>query len=88
MNIFRRRKQVEPSARELQETWIDWMRLDGMAESTIAGYRQITDRFLARWPELRMSEFTDDIITGFIEEARPASRQQRRGAFSLSEAAA
>ena len=75
-------REEEPTAREQQSRWIEWMSLDGMAESTIAGYRQITDRFLARWPELRMSEFTDDIITGFIEEANPASRQQRRGAFS------
>lgn len=75
-------KPVEPTASEQRDTWLEWLKLDGRSESTITGYRQITDRFLKRWPELLMSEMTDDIITGFIEEANPASRQQRRGAFS------
>lgn len=80
--LLSRGRAVESSARELRDTWIEWMRLSGTRDATITGYRQITDRFLDRWPELAMSEMTDDLITGFIEEARPASRQQRRGAFA------
>ncbi len=48
---------------------------------TIDGYRRTTDKFLARWPELRLDAFTEEHITGFVEEAGPRSRQQRRSAF-------
>jgi len=54
------RKPAAPSALELRDTWIEWMRLSGTREATITGYRQITDRFIRRWPELAMSEMTDD----------------------------
>ncbi len=79
---FWHRNPVEPTAAEVVETWLKWMVLDGRRESTIRGYRQIVGNLLARWPELKLSEFTDEHITGVIEEARPPSRQSRRGAFS------
>ena len=40
------RRPVEPTALEQRDAWITWMRLDGKSETTINGYRQITDRFL------------------------------------------
>ncbi len=81
MKLWRRQKPV-PAARELRDQWLAWLALSGTREATITGYRRITERFLERWPELAMHEFTDDLITGYIEEANPASRQQRRSPFA------
>ncbi len=79
---FWRHKIVVPSAREQRDEWLDWMRLGGSCESTIQGYRQTTNRLLERWPDLELREFDEGHILGVIEEARPASRQARRGAFA------
>jgi|SRR5581483_1700593 len=76
------RKKPVPTAREERDVWLRWMELDGRAKSTIDGYRQITDKLLARWPEFSLGEFNDDHITGLIEESRPCSRQSKRGAFA------
>jgi integrase len=78
---LRPRKPV-PTAREEADAWLAWLKLDGMADSTIEGYRAMAYRFLDRWPDLALAEFTDEHILGFIEEANPASRQQQRGCFS------
>jgi integrase len=77
-----RKKQVEPSAREQRDDWLKWAELGGARPATLKSYRLNTNRFLERWPELKFSEFTDEHIVGMIEEQRPASRQQWRGAFS------
>lgn len=82
MNLRFWRRTVEPSAREQRDLWLKWLELSGFSPSSIDGYRRLTDKFLARWPELRLSEFTDEHIIGFVEEANAASRQGRRGAFS------
>lgn len=80
-NPFRRRTP-EPSARAQVDDWLAYLELKGLSKNTIDGYRQLAKRFLDRWPELAMSEFTDEHIIGFIEEANLASRQQRRGTFA------
>jgi len=77
-----KRKTVEPSAREIRDDWLKWAELNGAREATLRGYRQTTERFLKRWPELFLAEITDEHILGFIEEASPASRQQRRAPFT------
>ena len=76
------KRAVEPSARQQRDEWLRWLELGGASHHTVDGYRRLTDRFLNRYPELAFSEFTDDHILGFIEEANAASRQGRRGAFS------
>lgn len=75
------RKRV-PTAREQRDIWLEWLLLGGAAEKTVIGYRGTTNRFLEKWPELALDEINDEHLVGFIEEARPASRQQRRSAFS------
>lgn len=76
-----RRSAPEPTARAARDDWLEWLRLSGFAELTIKGYRLTTDRLLNRWPELKLSDFTEEHILGVIEEAKPASRQARRSAF-------
>ncbi len=78
---FRRRKP-EPSALEQRDTWLAWMLLGGASPNTVDGYRQITNKLIERYPEFSLRDFTEEHIQGLIEEARPASRQARRGAFS------
>lgn len=75
------RKQIEPSVLQHREDWLTWLELSGYSQRTIDGYRRATDHFLKRWPELTLGEFTEDHITGYIEEAGPRSRQQRRSCF-------
>ena len=75
------RKQVEPTTRQHRDDWLEWMRLSGFSERTISGYLRLTDHFLKRWPELAINEINDEHIVGYIEEAGPRSRQQRRSAF-------
>ena len=81
MKLSFRRKPV-PSAREERDVWLEYLKLDGRAKSTIDGYKQITNKLINRWPELTLAEFDDDHITGIIEEANPPSRQSQRGAFA------
>jgi integrase len=78
---FWRRKTVEPTALEVRDEWLEWLRLSAFSPLTIKGYRLTSDKLIARWPELTLSEFTDEHISGIIDEAKPASRQARRSCF-------
>ena len=84
MKFWRRKEVVAPpaSARAERDIWLEWLRLSGLSERTVYGYQRSTDRFLERWGELAFAEITDEMIQGFIEEAKPASRQQRRSPFA------
>lgn len=75
-------RDAKPSARVDRDEWLKWLVLDGAKPKTVDGYRRTTDRFLERWPELTLDEFTDEHITGFIEEASIKSRQSRRAPFA------
>lgn len=79
MKLFRRR--LAPSARMQRDEWVAWLKLSGVKPRTIEGYQRLTERFLERWPDTPFCEFTDEHITGFVEEASIRSRQQRRSAF-------
>lgn len=82
MNLRFWKRPVEPSALEQRDLWLKWLDLSGCSPSTIYGYRRISQILIDRFPELALSQFTDEHIIGVIEEANPASRQSRRGAFS------
>jgi len=75
------RRTVEPTAREMRDDWLEWLRLSAFSPLTIKGYRLTSDKLLERWPDLALSEFTDEHIVGMIDEVKPASRQARRSCF-------
>lgn len=76
------RQKPQASARQVRDEWLAWLELGGSRPATIKGYRGTTDRLLNRYPELTFGEFSDEHITGIIEEANPRSRQSRRSAFA------
>lgn len=80
--FWKRRPDIVPTALEQRDLWIDWLRLSGARDATIDGYRRTTTKFLERHPDLAFADITDEHLLGYIEEANPASRQQRRGAFA------
>lgn len=84
MKFWRRKPPVAPpaSARAERDVWLEWLRLSGLSERTVYGYQRLTDRFLEKYGELALVDVTDEQIQGFIEEAKPASRQQRRSPFA------
>lgn len=79
--ILRRRQKQVLSALEQRDIWLDWLAMSGAAERTVDGYRRITGKFLERWPELAFDEISEEHLIGYIEDAKPCSRQQRRSAF-------
>lgn len=79
---FFRRKPAATLARVDRDDWVVWMRLGGQRDSTIDGYRRTTEILLTRYPTLAFVDITDEHIQGIVEEARPASRQTRRAAFT------
>lgn len=81
MRLWHRKPRV-PSAREQRDEWLCWLELGGSSKRTVDGYRRTTTRFLERWPDVALADFTDDHIIGFIEEARLPSRQSRRAPFA------
>lgn len=84
MRFWRRKEVVAPpaSARAERDVWLEWLRLSGLAERTIYGYQRTTDRFLEQVGEIAFGDVDDEMLQGFIEEAKPASRQQRRSPFA------
>lgn len=81
MRFSWRRKSVEPTARQMVDEWLEWLRLSGFSPLTIKSYRLTSAKLLKRWPELKLSEFTDEHIIGIIDDAKPKSRQHRRSCF-------
>jgi integrase len=81
MRLPWRSKQVEPTARVVRDEWLEWLRLSAFSPLTVKGYRLTSDKLLERWPELSLSEFTDEHIVGMIDAVKPASRQSRRSCF-------
>jgi integrase len=75
------KKPKVTSLRQHRDDWLTWAEVT-LSPRTIEGYRRITDRFLDRWDDLTINDVTDVQLVPFIEEANPASRQQRRGAFA------
>lgn len=55
------------------------MELANFAPKTIDGYRRTTDALFRQWPNLRLNEFTSELLEEFVEQASERSRQQRRG---------
>jgi hypothetical protein len=76
-----KRGTVEPNARAVVNDWLEWLRLSGFSPLTIKSYRLTSAKLLARWPELKLSEFTDEHIIGIIDDAKLKSRQHRRSCF-------
>lgn len=79
MRLFFWRQRGE-TARDARELWLKWMELSGgFSPRTIDGYRRTTDKLLKQWPDLRLDQFTSELLEEFVEQASQRSRQQRRG---------
>lgn len=61
-----------------QADWLSWLELGGTRPRTIHGYRWVTDRLLAMFPDKGIDEFTDGDLIHLLTTYPPASRPYRQ----------